>query len=236
MATKKTTNKSGSRSKSETAVAKTTKPVVMEQEDRDIFSGICQDLDNGDIGKFYHYRGCIGLVLVKERCPHGLYEQTIAEVMPHRSERTLRRYYKEGKQILADNNLTASDAYFQLKSFDPVNALSQGEDGRLLLGSGDDKKTDDPAEVPQAVEALANKINDKIEEKNNGGGNKKPPKKLTRAQKRDAAAQDLTLAVGKVNVALNGDWTLVDSETLETVSASLTVAAATIKEELKKRG
>ncbi len=91
-------------------------------------------------------------------------------------------------------------------------------------------------DVPQAVAALVKKINDKVEEKTNPkAGNKEKPK-LTKSQKRDAAAADLALAVGKVNVALNSDWTLIDTETLDTIASSLTVAASMIKDELKKRG
>ncbi|MDD2600910.1 MAG: hypothetical protein PHO37_17085 [Kiritimatiellae bacterium] len=211
-----------------------TELVIMESEDKDILSGISNDLDNADIGAFYRARACVALVLLKERCPHGLYESTTAEAMPNRSPRSLRRYYSEGKAFLSSANLKAADAYAQLRGFDPVNALAQAGDGRLLIGTGEESG-EDAVPVPAAVEALANKINEKIEEKAVESGRKEKPK-LTKVQKRDAATADLTLAISKVNVALNSDWTLIDTETLDTIAASLTVAAATIKEEIKKRG
>jgi len=240
MAPKKTTKKKtaapkkSAPKKTNTVVAKG-ELAVMENEDKDILAGICQDLDNSDIGQFYRARACVALVLLKERCPHGLYENTTAEAMPNRSARTLRRYFSEGKTFLDATNLKAGDAYAQLKGFDPVTALTQGSDGRLLIGSGDGGAQ--AKEIPQAVEALANKINDKIDERTNANGDPSPKKKkLTRAQKREAAVSDLMGAVTKVNVALGGAWILVDTETLDTVQASLTVAVATIKEELKTRG
>lgn len=239
MANKKTETKKAAAKKTtanEKPVKTTTgELVVMDNEDKDILAGISQDLDNGDIGKFYHFRGCVALVLLKERCPHGLYESTTAEAMPNRSSRTLCRYYSEGKKFLADNNMNALETYNQLRSFDPVKALGQTNEGRLLIGSGGADESQ-AADVPPAVDALVKKINEKIEEKINSGVGKKPPKQLSKSQKREAAASDLTLAVGKVNVAMSSDWSLVDTETLDIVASAFTLAAATIREELKKRG
>jgi hypothetical protein len=243
MATKKTTAQKAASKKAtakkaaakKTAAKKqaaSTELVVMDNEDKDILAGISQDLNNSDIGQFYRARACVALVLLKARCPHGLYESTTAEAMPNRSSRSLRRYYGEGKQFLDANNLTAVDAYAQLRNFDPVKALAQGADGRLLIGTGAD---DNPVEIPQAVEALANKINEKIEEKKHLEGETKKEKRLTKSQKREAAVSDLMGALARVNVALSGDWRLVDTETLETVAATFTLAAATLKEELKAR-
>jgi len=230
--TRKTTKKAGS--KKTAAVAKA------EQADLTKANGILEmvnsDIGNAEIGKFFACRAGVGLLILKDMCPHGDWTTEITKAMPGRAPCTLRRYMIDSRDYLESKGVTASQVWLGLSEFDPSTMLTQGSGGTLLLAVGN-TKTKPPKEAKEMADWLNDKIVDKIKSKKTGADNgTDKPKRLSRSQKREAAVSDLMGAITKINIALNSNWPLVDTETLDTVSASLTVAAATIKEELKKRG
>lgn len=234
MAPRKNTKKNPapSKNKTTTAVAKVTPEDMAEISN--ILDLVNMDIGNAQIGKVFALRAGVGLIIVKDMCLHGEWKDILPKAMPHRSPRTLRGYQKDAKDWLEQKGLKATDVWNGLYDFNPA-VLTQ-ENGRLMLPKGGSKDS-----VPEAAKQLAEYLNEKSEEKEaekgNNGGDDPKPKKLSRKQRRESAAGDMTLAVVKVNAAINNsDWTLVDTETLDTVASSLTVVAAQIKEELKKRG
>lgn len=201
-----------------------------------ILDMVNSDINNAEIGKFYALRAGVGLLVVKAMCPHGEWGGIINKAMPGRAPRTIRSYMADSKKYLDDKGVAASEVWQGLSEFEPATMLIQGNGGTLLLASGDD------AEVPppEAAADMAQWLNARNAEATAAGkvdaGKQAVKAKLTRAQKKDAATAELVLAIGKINNALVGDWILVDTETLDTVAAALTLAAYTVKEELKKRG
>jgi len=240
MATKKTgtkkaaAKKPAAKKKTTTAVTKITPDELNEVNN--ILDMVNMDIGNAQVGRVFALRAGVGLLIVKDMCLRGEWQTIIPNALPHRAPRTIRGYMKDAKKYLDSKGLKASNVWQGLSEFNPA-MLAQSDTGALMLKCG----VDDTGDVPEAAVKLTDYINELNEEKEtrkgaNDADKEKKKKTLSKAQKRDAAAADLALAIGKVSTALNGDWMLVDTETLDTVASSLTVAAATIKEELKKRG
>ena len=237
MATK---NKQKQKAVAPVATEKTTAVAKAEAADlaktNTILEMVNQDINKAEIGKFFALRAGVGLLVVKGMCPHGEWGGMILQAMPGRAPRTIREYMTDAKKFLEAKGIVAGDIWQELSEFDPATMLTQGDGGALLLASGEEEN-EMPPEAAVNMAAYLNAQNAEKSKSNKEAAKNRPvPAKLTKAQKKEAAAADLALAIGKVAVALNGEWTMCDTETLETVQASLTVAAATIKEELKKRG
>lgn len=201
-----------------------------------ILDMVNSDINNAEIGKFYALRAGVGLLVVKAMCPHGEWGGIINKAMPGRAPRTIRSYMADSKKYLDDKGVTAGDVWQGLSEFEPATMLVQGSGGTLLLASGEGGEVQPPAAAADMAQWLNERNAEAASSAKGEAGKPAVKSKLTRAQKKDAATADLVLSMSKVAVALTGEWTLCDTETLDTFQASLTVAAAQVKEELKKRG
>jgi len=188
-----------------------------------------QDINNAEIGKFFALRAGVGMIVVKEMCPHGEWSQAMLKMLPGRSPATLRRYMGAARDFLDSKALMARDIWDKLASVGS-SALGAAAAG-LLLGDGTDRQasTDPTVDVPDEVQAMAEYLREESRGPSGSGdkGHPPAPRALTAAEKRKAASDLWQGIAGRVTDEgiARQTWQVLDQETLETCASALRTVA-----------
>jgi hypothetical protein len=198
-----------------------------------IVNQINQDIGNAEMGRFFALRAGVGLIVVREMCGHGPFGLAMAEMMPHRSGRTLRRYMKGAHDFLETKALEAREIWGPLSGIG-AGALS-ATGGRLMIGDGKS------ADVPAPVAAIADYLAEKEPELKPAAGDAKADKgsrKLTKAERLMAARGQWHPLASKIQKAGITDrlWEDLPDDELEDVQSALSSVAGAMRQALKLRG
>ena len=197
-----------------------------------IVNQINQDIGNAEMGRFFALRAGVGLIVVREMCGHGPFGLAMAEMMPDRSGRTLRRYMKGAHDFLETKALEAREIWGPLSS---VGALS-ASGGRLMIGDG--KAGEVPAPVAAIADYLAEKKDSEIKDAEAAAVPTKGARKLTKAERLMAARGQWHPLASKIQKAGITDrlWEDLPDDELEDVQSALSSVAGAMRQVLKLRG
>lgn len=199
-----------------------------------IVQQINQDIGNAEMGRFFALRAGVGLIVVREMCGHGPFGLAMAEMMPDRSGRTLRRYMKGAHDFLETKALEAREIWGPLSSIGSGALSASG--GRLMIGDG--KAGDVPAPVAAIADYLAEKKDAEAKTASADAAPAKGSRKLTKAERLMAARGQWHPLASKIQKAGITDrlWEDLPDDELEDVQSALSSVAGAMRQVLKLRG
>ena len=212
---------------------------------------IGEDLNRAEVGMFCMLRAGVGLLVFKELCGHGEWEQRILELGGGKAPRTLRNYMKQALEFIIAHGVTPSQAWAELVKIDPsqVSAMMIAAPAPLALGAGEAVKAAAPkkgkkAKAPDAgagtsPQTFSQLLVDFIRQRDQQKKSRQPetpPKPLTKKEKVDAAIAEANRIVNMAaDWVADGTWALLPDEELESTMAGLRAAADKLRSEIKGR-